>query len=70
MILYMYDLCTFYMNNVGWGRLVERQTIIEEIFFHIIKHKNLLPHLPLSFYVGIKYDFLCASTFARPRGRC
>ena len=32
-ILYMYDPCTLYMNNVGWGRLVERQTIIEENIF-------------------------------------
>ena len=29
----MYDPCT--LHNVGWGRLVERQTIIEEIVFHI-----------------------------------
>ena len=42
MILYMYDPCSFYMNNVGWGggggrgeRLVERQTISEEIRFPI-----------------------------------
>ena len=31
----MGDPCTLYMNDVGMGRLVERQTIIEEIIVHI-----------------------------------
>ena len=34
-ILYMYDPCSLYMNKCGFGRLVERQTVIEEIYFHI-----------------------------------
>ena len=29
----MYDPCTLYVNNVGYWKLVERQTIIEEIIF-------------------------------------
>ena len=47
----MYDPCTLYMNNVGWGRVVERQIIIVGVIFHI-NTNNVL------FYVGIKYDFL------------
>ena len=60
--LYMDDSCTLNMNNVGWGRLVERQTIIEEIIFHINTKTfatSILWFKLLSFYVGIKYDFVC-----------
>ena len=61
-ILYMYDPCLLYMNNVGWeGWWSDKQLSKKYVF--ILTPKNIATYVLwfkfLSFYVGIKYAFLC-----------
>ena len=70
--LYMYDPCSLYMNNVGWeGRGVggvggggcwsDKQ--LSRIYVFILTQKHIATSVLwfkfLSFYIGIKYAFLC-----------
>ena len=70
-ILYIYDPCSLYMNNVGWGDWwSDKQLSRKNVFILTPKHiaTSVLWFMCLSFYVGIKYAFY-ALTLARLRGR-
>ena len=61
-VLYMYDTCSLYMNNVGWGGWwSDKQLSRKYVFILTPKHiaTSVLRFKFLSFYVGIKYAFLC-----------
>ena len=61
-ILYMYDPWSLYMNNVGWGGWwSDKQLSRKNVFILTPKHiaTSVWWFKFLSFYVGIKYAFLC-----------
>ena len=74
-MLYMYDPCSLYMNNMnnmGWGGWWSDKRLSRKYVFILTpKHiaTSVLWFKFLSFYVGIKYAFY-ALIFTRLRGRC
>ena len=61
-MLNMYDPCSLHTNNVGWGGWwSDKQLSRKYVFILTPKHigTSVLWFKFLSFYVRIKYDFLC-----------